>query len=217
MLSSRWILLLLAVCAMARLSADEWWAWATVDMWRSAPFTGSMFLGNRFDFEDGAVVQIVSPRLKYEVASWLDTGIGLSLLNIDTPVAHDEQLQGRPELELNPKFRLTEHLRLDWRNRMEWRWNEGDAPTSHRSRHRLQLAYTFPSPLGPITRVFANNEWLIDLHGHGWSENRLVPAGVTFRLSKQADLDVFYLLLSTRPRDDWQAESVIGTHLRCRF
>lgn len=217
MFPARLILGLLLVFALNGLSADEWWAWATADLWRSAPFTGSVFLGNRFDFEDGAIVQIVSPRLKYELTSWLDAGLGLSLLNIDLPVAHDEHLQGRPELELNPKFHLTEHLRLDWRNRLEWRWNEGEAPTSHRSRHRLQLAYTLPHPVGPLTRVFANNEWLLDLHGHGWNENRLVPAGLTFRISPQADLDVFYLLLCTRPRDEWQAESVIGTHLRYRF
>ncbi len=197
--------------------ADEWWAWSTVEFWRAKPFTGSLFVGNRFDFEDGAVVQIVSPRLKYELAPWLDTGVAMSLLNLDAPAVNDEHLQGRPELELNPHFMLASHLRFDWRNRMEWRWNEGTRPTPNRSRHRLQLAWILPQPLGPLTRVFASNEWLVDPHGCGWSENRLVPAGLTFKLGAKADLDVFYLLLSTRPHDDWQAESVIGTHLRVRL
>lgn len=217
MFSTRLILGLLLFGTLSGLSAEEWWAWATADVWQSGPFTGSMFLGSRFDLDDGAIAQTLAPRLKYELVSWLDAGVNFSLLNIDSAAPNDQHLQGRPELELNPKFNLTKHLRLDWRNRIEWRWNEGNGLTSHRSRHRLQLAYTLPHPLGPLRRVFANNEWLLDLHGHGWNENRLVPAGLTFRLSPQADLDVFYLLQSTRPRDNWRMESVIGTHLRCRF
>lgn len=197
--------------------ADEWWTWATTDFWRSKPFTGSLFLGNRWDFDEGAVVQIVSPRLKCELSPWLDAGLGLSLLNIDFPVVGDQHLQGRPELELNPHYGFGPNLRLDWRNRMEWRWNEGAEPTVHRTRHRLQLGWTLPEPVGPLTRVFVSNEWLLDLHGHGWSENRLVPAGLTLKLFPKADLDVFYLLLSARPAADWRSESVLGTHLRYRL
>jgi hypothetical protein len=137
MIPGRLILGMLLLFARHGLSADEWWAWATTDLWRSAPFTGSVFLGNRFDFEDGAIVHIVSPRLKYGPTSWLDARVGLSLLKIDTPAAHNQHLQGRPELELNPKFNLTQHLRLDGRNRMEWRWNEAEAPTIH---HQAALA-----------------------------------------------------------------------------
>lgn len=47
--------------------ADEWWAWTTVDWWRNDSTAASPFLGNRFDFDEGAVVQIASPRLKYAV------------------------------------------------------------------------------------------------------------------------------------------------------
>jgi hypothetical protein len=197
--------------------ADEWWTWATIDFWRAKPFTGSVFLGNRWDFDEGAVVQIASPRLKCELSPWLDAGLGLSLLNLGFPVAADQHLQGRPELELNPHWALGANLRLDWRNRMEWRWNEGSGPTVHRSRHRLQLGWTLPEPVGPVTRVFISNEWLLDLHGHGWTENRQVPAGLTLKLSPRADLDCFYLLVSARPAAVWRSESVLGTHLRYRL
>ncbi len=50
-----------------------------------------------------------------------------------------------------------------------------------------------------------------------WSENRVVPAGLSFATSAHTDLDLFYMLLSHHQHDDWQTESVIGTYLRVRF
>ena len=143
--------------------------------------------------------------------------VGASPLNIDLPGTNDQHLQGRPELELTPRFQLSPHLRLDWRNRAEWRWNEGTEPTAYRSRHRLQLAWTLPDEVPPLNRVFMSNEWLLDLHGHGLSENRLVPLGLTFSLSAVADLDLFYLQLSSHTLAGWRSESVVGTHFRYRF
>jgi hypothetical protein len=71
--------------------------------------------------------------------------------------------------------------------------------------------------LGPLSRLFANNEWIIDLHRHQWAENRVVPAGLTFRLGKDADLDVFYMILSSHTPAQWRHESVLGTFLRLRL
>lgn len=211
------ILLLLVCLTPACLHADEWWAWTMLDAWRAPPWSAGVFLGNRLDTEDASYVQIASPRVKYQLLPWLETGVGLSLLSIANTTTEVRYWQFRPELELNPRFNLTSRLRLDWRNRMEWRLNEGERFMTHRSRHRLQLAWTLPQPIGPLTRTFVSNEWLIDLHKGEWSENRLVPAGVTFKLTNHSDLDVFYMLLSHHQHDDWQTESVIGTYLRVRF
>jgi len=213
----RLILLIPLILCGTVLRADEWWAWASMEFWRQPPWTASVFLGNRLDTDDGAVVQIVSPRMKYLVAPWLDLGVGLSALSIENPASHIRYFQGRPELEINPKHDFNRHLRLEWRNRMEWRWNEGEPFTTHRSRHRLQLAWTFPRPVGSLTRIFASNEVLVDLHRHQWRENRLVPLGATFKISARADLDLFYMLLSSRSGDGWHGESVLGTYLRMHF
>ncbi len=210
------LLLLLSVTAQT-LRADEWWAWSMLEFYRQPPWTAGVFLGNRADTEDGSYVQIVSPRVKYAALSWLDLGAGLSVLSIENPNTHFRYEQLRPELEINPKFDLTKSLRLEWRNRMEWRKNENAAFTTHRSRHRLQLGWTLPQPLGPLTRIFASNEWLVDLHRGQQTENRLVPLGITFKLSNTADLDCFYMIDSIRSNAAWKHESVLGTYLRLRF
>ena len=68
-----------------------------------------------------------------------------------------------------------------------------------------------------MTRVFASNEWLFDLHRSQWSENRVVPVGLSFKTGKRTDLDLFYMIVSTRTPAEWRHESVIGTYLRVRF
>ena len=45
----------------------------------------------------------------------------------------------------------------------------------------------------------------------------MVPAGLTFRLGKEADLDVFYMVLSSHTPSEWHHESVLGTFLRIRL
>jgi len=210
-------LLLLLGLMTTSLHADEWWAWTNLEYWRSAQTRASLFLGNRADVDDASYVQIASPRVKHALLPWLEGGIGLSLLSIENTRTGDRLTQFRPELELNPHFNLTPHLALEWRNRLEWRWNEAQTFTTHRSRQRLQLAWTFPRPLGPLTRLFVSNEWLTDLHRLQQTENRLIPLGLTFQLGRQTDLDLFYMIASNRSQAAWTHESILGTYLRVRF
>lgn len=215
----RFLLFLFLTCLVpACLQADEWWAWSTLEFIHEPPWTAGLFLGHRFDDADAFTSLIISPRVRYELTPWLDAGLGLSLLNIANTHTSEHHLQGRPELELNPKFNLTKHLRLDLRNRLEWRMNEDQSLTTSRARHRVQLAWTFPHSLGPWSRVFISNEFLIDLHSEVWTENRCVPLGFTFKTGPRSDLDLFYMILSTRrPHADWLYESVLGTYLRVKF
>ena len=200
------------------VQANEWWAWTLLEFDSRPPLTGGIFLGNRADEHDGSHTQILSPRCKYAASPWLDLGLGLSTLSIESPTTHQRYAQLRPELEVDPHLQLSDHWRVDSRNRLELRWNnDPDLPVHPRTRHRLQLGYTLPQPAGPLTRLFASHEWIIDTHHGTWTENRLVPLGVTLKLSPKADLDCFYLLLETQHSASWQHESVLGTYLRLKF
>lgn len=210
-------LLLIFLLLAAPLRGDEWWAWSLLEFWRTETSSTGLFLGNRLDDEDGAYVQIASPRHRQALLPWLDLGLGLSLLNIESSTTGERFWQGRPEVELNPHVNLGPQLRLDLRNRMEWRWNEREEIDIHRTRHRLQAAWTLKQPLGPLTRCFVSHEWISDLPNRQSLENRAVPLGLTFRLSDQADLDLFYMLFSVRQQAVWSHESVLGTYLRLRF
>lgn len=209
--------LLLFLCLLSLTAkADEWWAWANVDYYRRPPWTGSVFMGNFADEADGSYAQMVSPRVKYAATKWLDLGLGLSMLRLENTATHDRYDQLRPELEINPHYEL-QQVRLDWRNRMEWRENQGAPSTANRTRHRIQLAWTLPQPLGPLTRLYASDECLIDLHLRRPTENRFIPLGITFKLTDSMDLDLFYMIDSKRTKTTWKSESVLGTYLRVRF
>ena len=203
--------------ATSLLEADEWWAWTQIDFVHEQPWTVSVLTVNRLDFDDGAYVQTLSPKLKFEALPWLDLGMNLTWNRIESAATGQRYDQFRPELEANPKFALSDHLRLEWRNRMEWRLNEGEAFTTHRTRHRLQLSWTLPRPFGPLTRLYASDEVFFDLHHRRTSENRLIPAGLTFKLHDHVDLDLFYMLFSQHRGGDWSTESVFGTFLKLRF
>lgn len=211
-------LLLLHLCLLGTLAAhaDEWWMWSNVDYYRKPPWTGSVFMGNFADEADGSYAQMVSPRVKFAAAKWLDLGLGLSMLRLENTATHDRYDQLRPELEINPHYEL-QQVRLDWRNRMEWRENQGAPSTANRTRHRLQLAWTLPQPLGPLTRIYASDECLMDLHLRRPTENRFIPLGLTFKLTDSMDLDLFYMIDSKRTKATWKSESVLGTYLRVRF
>lgn len=211
------LLLLLLLSSLANVQADEWWAWTWLETWHHGKNTVGLFLANRYDTENLAIMQLASPRLKRKLAPWLEGSLGFSLLQLKELKSDEHFLQGRPELELNPHFQLTDHWQLDWRNRMEWRRNESESLKGSRLRHRLQLGWTLPEALGPLTRLFVSNEWLIDLKRHQWAENRVVPLGLTFKTSPHTDLDLFYMLVSTKPKENWQNESIIGTYLRVKF
>lgn len=213
----RLLFVMLSLCTVTAVHADEWWAWSSLEFWRDDTRRAWLFLGNRLDADDGAYVQIASPRFRQALLPWLDGGIGLSLLSIENTTTDIRFTQFRPELELNPHFDLTPRLSLELRNRMEWRWNEEQSFTMHRLRNRLQLAYTLPRPIGPITRLYSNNEWLTDLHRMQWTENRLVPLGLTFKTGPKSDLDLFYMILSSDSKADWNHESIFGTWWRVRF
>ena len=212
-------LLLTLLCLLWTLPAhaDEWWAWTNIDYYRKPPWTGSLFMGNFADEVDGSYAQIVSPRVKYAALDWLDLGLGLSMLRLENITTHDRYDQLRPELEINPHYELNKELRVEWRNRMEWRENEGAPSTFNRTRHRLQLAWTLPRPLGPLTRIFASDEILMNMHLRQQTENRFVPLGLTFKLTDAMDLDLFYMIDAKPVKTFWKLESVLGTYLRVRF
>ena len=154
--------LLLSLLGAGRVCADEWWAWTSIEFWRADRAKAWLFVGNRLDTQDGPYVQIISPRFKYELLPWLDIATGQSVLSIENVRTEERTTQWRPELELNPHFQLGSQLSVELRNRMEWRWNGGESFTTHRSRHRVQFGYALRQRLGPLSRVFANNEWLVD-------------------------------------------------------
>ncbi len=215
-----WLALLCAGSVCERAGADEGadlWLWQDVTLWQQETTRFHWFFHEAL--EDGTTpsVLLTSPRLKHRPVSWLELGAGFSILRI----TRGEEQEGffnqeRPELEFNPMLNLGPHWRLHFRNRAEVRWNEWQGKPRPRWRHRLQFTRDLQD-LGPLRAFYFSNEWLIEQDRGDWTENRLVPAGLSFRLSDSVGLDLFHMLRSFRFDDGWRHDHVAGVFLKLSF
>jgi hypothetical protein len=67
---------------------------------------------------------------------------------------------------------------------------------------------------GPLAAVYFSDEWLVELDRGDWTENRLIPVGLTFAVTKQVAVDLFYMVRFFRGDEAWANEQVAGVSLK---
>jgi hypothetical protein len=206
---------LLPWVARGEVGADLW-TWADVTYYEKGAFRAHLFAHQAAADGRGPIVQLVSPRVHYRVAPWLEVGAGFSMLRIENADSGEFSDQQRPELEVNPGWNLGEDWKLAVRNRFEMRWDEQGGEPRPRGRHRLQLTRTLKD-MGPLTAVYVSNEWLFEYDRGDWTENRVVPAGLTLRLNARASVDLFYMFRSFRFDEGWTNDHIAGVYLKLKL
>jgi hypothetical protein len=58
------------------------------------------------------------------------------------------------------------------------------------------------------------NEFLLEHDRGGWEENRLVPEGLTLRLSGWASMDLIYTVRSSHAVGHWSHDHIAGVVLK---
>lgn len=205
-------------CAEADAANDfQTWQWLTIRVWKTNEFRVVLYGDNRMGGNSGRQsLYIFGPRIANRVTPNWNLGAGYLFLDIQDLAARTWSHEHRLDFAVSPNLPLTEKLSLHSRNRIELRWLERTKGAIPRSRHRLQLRYRINR--GAIESVYCNNEFLIDYRQGKYNENRLVPAGIGFRLHEHASVDLFYMLQSVRkPVGGWDMNHILGTHLRVRF
>ena len=199
--------------AKAELGADVW-AWLDVTVWKNADSRFHLFSHQAMADGRGPIVQLISPRFKHRIQPWLELGTGFSMLRIERG-GGDESVfdQVRPELECNPILQLGKCWTIHFRNRAEIRWNDWQGEPRPRMRHRLQVTRSLED-FGLVTAVYLSNEWLVELDRGDWTENRAVPVGMTFTITKKTAVDFFYMVRSFRFDDGWTSDHVVGVFLK---
>lgn len=199
--------------ARAELGADVW-AWLDVTVWKNEDSRFHLFSHQAMSDGRGPIVQLISPRFKHRVQPWLELGGGFSMLRIERG-GGDESFfdQVRPELEFNPIIKLGKFWTLHFRNRVEMRWDRWSGEPRPRLRQRLQLTRTLQD-IGPLAAFYFSNEWLEELDRGDWTENRAVPAGLTFKLTEKAAVDLFYMIRSFHLDSVWTTDHVFGVFLK---
>lgn len=146
-----------------------------------------------------------------EAAEHLSLGVNYTYLPTRAAGTRTFRDQHRFEFEVTPRWRPVPRLRLDVRNRLEVRWLEGREDVNQRSRHRTQATLATGRPRA--TALFLNNEFFYDWDQARFSENRLTPAGVRVAVGRGAELDLYYMVQSTKGQTRWTHAHLLGTHV----
>ncbi len=216
-----WLSLFL-FCGIAFAEDDfQYWSWYTAKIADTEKIDFSIYADARFfnDTEDLGLY-LFSPQVTYDF--WKNLTLKTSYTNIqvksNNPAASRSEwkFQHRVEIEANPHFQITDWLKFGMRNRMEFRWIEDNGSHNPRSRHRV--GFTIPIKESSSLKAFyMNSEFFYDYAKHEFSENRSVPAGLSFRLDDKTDLAVFYMIQQKKGSDDWSSNQILGTHLVFSF
>jgi len=145
----------------------------------------------------------------------LGLGVNYTYLPTRSPGTRTFLDQHRIEVEASPRWRAGQGFEVDIRNRLELRWFEGRRGVNQRSRHRVQGRYALPSR-GRLAAVFANNEFFYDWERSAYSENRLTPLGLTFRVRRRIGVDLYYMVQSLERAGRWRHTHLLGTHVTLR-
>ena len=162
---------------------------------------------------------LISPQLKFDLWKNLQLGLnythaGLKLFSAGA--GRDEfREHHRLELEVNPRWAIGDLFRITMRNRYEFRWIENAGSDNPRFRHRTNVEMPIKN-WGRVKSVYANSEFFYDINDHRYNENWTVPFGIKFKVNKQVDFSIFYMLQS-RLTDTWTANEILGTHVLIDF
>jgi Protein of unknown function (DUF2490) len=208
-------LVLLSPCCSPVFASDEFASWQALNLkYLDTRYVDLVFYGEvRESFEPSRYGgYLLSQQMKFALHPNLGGGINYTF--ISSPARKTDHLQDthRAEFELTPQFKLGDGVEVNTRQRLELRWVEGQAGVSERSRSRLQLDFPMHD-LGRLSSVYVSGEIFYDYTQHQFTESRIVPVGMTFRLSKKTSLSTFYMLQELRSGQQWYNRHILGTTL----
>jgi len=206
-------------CSDAQSANDfQTWQWLTVRLWKTNDFRLTLYGDNRMaENSSRQKLFILGPRVAQRFHPNWNVGAGYLFLNIQELPTQRWKHEHRLDFALSPSVNLAPKTQLHSRNRIELRWLERTRGAIPRARHRIQLRQRINR--GPVESVYCNNEIFIDYRQGRYSENRVVPAGIGFRLHDHASIDFFYMIQSRRraATGNWDDNHIFGAHLRVRL
>lgn len=173
-------------------------------------------------FEDASDVGLwyTSQKLIFDYFKNLQFGLNYTYLENESASPRSGKVhskyQHRLELEANPHWKWGDWLRIDNRNRVEFRWIQDKGSDNGRYRQRWQVSVPVKN-IPKVQKIYANNEvfWLFETGKV--NENRLIPLGVSFKVTEKSSLSLFYMIQSRKRGGNWTSNQILGTFLSFKF
>lgn len=175
----------------------QYWSRVTLKTWEQGPWSLSTYGDLRLmkDASDPRLY-LISERLGYRRLENLDLGLNYTYLESETTLASGQdkfKYQHRLELEVSPGWSVDDWLKVKNRNRMEFRWIEGQGSDNARFRQLWELSFPLKDKW-PFKAFYVNDEYFFDFNRSQINENRLIPAGIEFKVNDKTSLKVFYMV-----------------------
>lgn len=216
------VISVLCIASFAQAEQDsQYWNWTTLKLYNGERINLSLF--SEFRFYDGPSeysFHCFIGRLGYKAHKNLELGTSYTYFGYLRDAEEEWDSARRVDLELLPHWNLTDQLRLAMRHRLQlvnWARRGSFNPST---RHRIGFKYKTPR-VKQLNAIYTNSEFFFDWDDRAGQmlENRTVPVGLNFKISDRASMSLFYLLRSTRAKEDadWITRHAAGTHLILSF
>ena len=214
-----WLIFLSGLLLLSLQAEDndfQTWQWYTIPVYEVGNFRIQGFFETRWsDDSSHFKLALMSPQFDYKIDPYTRVGLNYTYIQSD-PFGSNSSDQQRFEPQVSNNFPLTKELTLVARNRMEFRWIKGNENMDTRIRSRIGLEYKLEG-LGPLTSIYANDEIFYDITEGSFNENRAIPLGLEFTLSKHVIFDLFNMIQSVEQPKGWQQNIILGTSVRFKF
>ena len=207
--------LLLFPALVPRASAfDDYgtWQWTSLEVFHSGKFSANLF--NELRWRDNSTdfsLGLVGPLFRWQ--GWTHTSFALGAYYLHVPRGFnlDDTNQAWVDVEMLNTWKASDDISVSMRTMFENRWLEDPHGNRQVSRHRFGLA-TACHKLGPVSKIYCNDELFLDWDTGKFRENRAIPVAASFKLNDHASLDVFPMIRSTEGAGKWTHEFILGTH-----
>ena len=189
------------------------WQWVSLEMYHHDKFTATLFNETRWrDNSTDFSLELVGPLFRYQAWSHTSFALGAYYLHVPRGFNLDDTNQAWLDVEMLNTWKPAEGYAFSVRTMFENRWLEDPHGMRQVSRHRFGLAYTCKD-FGPLAKIYANDEVFLDWDSGEIRENRAIPLAVTLKVRDNINVDIFPMIRSTKGRDEWTNEYILGTHL----
>lgn len=213
MLRKCFVLLFLLTCPLQGVEwYSEYWQKLLWTMWENDAFAVRTFM--RFDtsnhYKSWRAVQI-NEQLAWKASDDLTLEIHYAYLHNRSIVSHSSwRWQNRIELEANRIFHPSCYFEIRTRNRFEIRWLENVRTTQYQFRQQTMLFVPIENA-GRLKAYSFYNEVFYDISTSRFTQDRLYPIQLTYKLSDRVDFEAFFMIRFFLHEDAWKKSAVLGT------
>lgn len=191
----------------------EYWQYLNWKNWECSPYKLYTIGEMRLNHDVSKFYYFkISENFAYQVHPRLDLEAHYCYLYSKGRGATNFTNTNRIELELNPSLPLNDGITLNWRNRMTFIKKQSIEHIQYVFRHRFKVVFPITN-CSHLVAFSCSDEIYYDMGISKLTQNRFIPAELTFQLLPKLEVDVFLMVRNffSTSSDKWYRSIVLGS------